>query len=181
MPAAPLNRLLTINPARIAQENGAVEMSEAGGTAVVPVRPGVAALPSMGQIGAFARRSDLLLAFGIMGILVVLVFPLPPILLDLLLAVSIIVSVLILMTSLFIEDPLEFTVFPTVLLIETMSSVALNRASTRPIRAPGRARRGSAPRVSEARGNLVFSGNFLIGAIMSAILLFVRFVVISNG
>lgn len=106
-------------------------MSEAVGPAAVAAKAGLSALPSLGAIGAFARRSDLLLALGVMGILVVLVFPLPPILLDLLLAVSIIVSVLILMTSLFIEDPLEFTVFPTILLIATMLRLALNLASTR--------------------------------------------------
>src|SRR5215218_11058498 len=67
------------------------------------------ALPSIGEMGALVRRSDLLLAIGVTSILVVLVFPLPAVLLDLLLAVSIIVSVLILMTSLFIEEPLEFS------------------------------------------------------------------------
>ena len=89
------------------------------------------ALPTLGDMGALAKRSDLFLAFGVMGILVVLVFPLPPILLDLLLAVSIIISVLILMTSLFIEEPLEFSSFPTVLLVATMLRLALNLASTR--------------------------------------------------
>jgi hypothetical protein len=98
---------------------------------------GLQHLPSMGDMGRLARRSDILLAVGVMGILVVLVFPVPPILLDLLLAVSIIVSVLILMTSLFIEEPLEFSVFPTVLLVATMLRLALNMASTRLILAHG--------------------------------------------
>ncbi len=72
-----------------------------------------------------------MLAVSVLAILVVLIFPLPALLLDLLLAVSIILSVLILMTGLFIENPLEFTVFPTVLLITTMLRLALNLASTR--------------------------------------------------
>ena len=109
-------------------------------------------LPSMGDMGRLARRSDILLAVGVMGILVVLVFPLPPILLDLLLAVSIIISVLILMTSLFIEEPLEFSVFPTVLLVATMLRLALNMASTRLILAHGHEGTAAAGHVIEAFG-----------------------------
>src|SRR5919206_4702655 len=87
-------------------------------------------LPRLADIGALARRGDLALAVGVMTILVVLILPLPPVLLDLFLAVSIILSVLILMTALFIHAPLEFSAFPTVLLIATMLRLALNLAST---------------------------------------------------
>ena len=127
------------------------------------------------------KRSDLLLAIGVMGILVVLIFPLPPFLLDLLLAVSIILSVLILMTSLFIEEPLEFSSFPTVLLIATMLRLALNLASTRLILANGHQGPGAAGHVIEAFGNFVMSGNFVIGLIVFIILVIVNFVVITKG
>jgi flagellar biosynthesis protein FlhA len=139
------------------------------------------ALPSIGEMGALARRSDLLLAIGVTSILVVLVFPLPAVLLDLLLAVSIIVSVLILMTSLFIEEPLEFSSFPTVLLIATMLRLALNLASTRLILARGHEGTAAAGHVIEAFGHFVMGGNFVIGVIVFAILIIVNFVVITKG
>ncbi|WP_204316074.1 FHIPEP family type III secretion protein, partial [Serratia marcescens] len=88
-------------------------------------------MPTRDSLQALSKRSDLFFATAVMGILTVLIFPLPAILLDLLLAVSIIMSVLIMMTGLFIDNPLEFTVFPTLLLIATMLRLALNLASTR--------------------------------------------------
>ncbi|MBN9445554.1 MAG: FHIPEP family type III secretion protein, partial [Bosea sp.] len=94
-------------------------------------------MPTRGQVGSLLNRPDLFLAIGVMGILVVLIFPLPAVLLDLMLALSIILSVLVLMTALFIEEPLEFSAFPTVLLIVTMFRLALNLASTRLILAHG--------------------------------------------
>ena len=107
----------------------------------VPVQAGVGKVPtgSLDLAGAFAmlRRGDILLAIGVLGIMVVLILPLPPVLLDLFLAVSIIFSVLILMTALFIQHPLEFTAFPTVLLIATMLRLSLNLASTRLILSNG--------------------------------------------
>ncbi len=83
-------------------------------------------LPGLGDLGAFMKRGDIALAVGVMTILVVLILPLPPLLLDFALAISIIFSVLILMTALFIHTPLEFSAFPTVLLIATMLRLALN-------------------------------------------------------
>ncbi len=71
----------------------------------------------LGEFGAMMRGGDIALAIGVLTILVVLILPLPPLLLDLALAISIIMSVLILMTALFIHTPLEFSAFPTVLLI----------------------------------------------------------------
>jgi flagellar biosynthesis protein FlhA len=82
-------------------------MTDFSATPGRPMPAGAGAL-SFGMLGDWARRSDLWLAFGVMGILVVLIFPLPPLILDMLLAFSIITSVLILMTALFIEEPLDF-------------------------------------------------------------------------
>jgi len=126
-------------------------------------------------------RPDLFLAIGVMGILVVLVFPVPGVLLDLLLALSIILSVLILMTALFIEEPLEFSAFPTMLLIVTMLRLALNMASTRLILAHGHEGSAAAGHVIEAFGNFVMGGNFVIGVIVFTILIIVNFVVITKG
>ncbi len=127
------------------------------------------------------KRTDIALALSVIGILVVLILPLPPVLLDLLLAVSIILSVLILMTALFIEAPLEFSAFPTVLLIATMFRLALNLASTRLILAHGHEGTAAAGHVIEAFGSFVMSGNFVIGFIVFAILVIVNFVVITKG
>ena len=104
---------------------------------------GETALSRLADLGTMLRRSDIALALGMMTILVILILPLPPILLDFSLAVSITFSVLILMTALFIQAPLEFSAFPTVLLISTMLRLALNLASTRLILGHGHEGHGS--------------------------------------
>jgi flagellar biosynthesis protein FlhA len=147
-------------------------------TAGVSYRP---KMPSMGEIGALLRRGDLMLAVAVLGILVVLIMPLPPMVLDLLLALSIILSVLILMTALFIQGPLEFSAFPTVLLMATMFRLALNLASTRLILTHGHQGTSAAGHVIEAFGNFVMGGNFVIGIIVFSILIIVNFVVITKG
>ena len=138
-------------------------------------------LPGLGDVGALFKRGDLALAVGVLTILVVLILPLPPLLLDFSLAISIIFSVLILMTALFIHTPLEFSAFPTVLLIATMLRLALNLASTRLILARGHEGTDAAGHVIEAFGKFVMSGNFVIGIIVFAILVIVNFVVITKG
>jgi flagellar biosynthesis protein FlhA len=138
-------------------------------------------LPGIGEIGTMLKRGDLALAIGVMLILVVLILPLPPMLLDLALALSITFSVLILMTALFIQAPLEFSAFPTVLLISTMLRLALNLASTRLILSHGHEGTAAAGHVIEAFGNFVMGGNFVIGVIVFTILVIVNFVVITKG
>lgn len=133
------------------------------------------------ELGAFLKRGDIALAMGILTILVVLIVPLPPMVLDLLLAFSIILSVLILMTALFIAAPLEFSSFPTILLIATMLRLSLNLASTRLILQNGHTGQGAAGHVIEAFGNFVMGGNFVIGVIVFVILVIVNFVVITKG
>jgi flagellar biosynthesis protein FlhA len=138
-------------------------------------------LGAFGAVGASLRRGELGLAIGVMAILVVLILPLPPLLLDFALAVSIILSVLILMTALFISAPLEFSAFPTVLLISTMMRLSLNLASTRLILAHGHEGPAAAGQVIQAFGNFVMGGNFVIGIIVFTILIIVNFVVITKG
>jgi flagellar biosynthesis protein FlhA len=137
--------------------------------------------PSFAELWTLLRRGDVALAVGVLTILVVLILPLPPLLLDFALAISIIFAVLILMTSLFIRAPLEFSTFPTVLLIATMLRLALNLASTRLILAHGHEGTGAAGHVIEAFGNFVMAGNFVIGIIVFTILVIVNFVVITKG
>ncbi|MFZ3358499.1 MAG: FHIPEP family type III secretion protein, partial [Xanthobacteraceae bacterium] len=142
---------------------------------------GETALSRLADLGTMLRRSDIALALGMMTILVILILPLPPILLDFSLAVSITFSVLILMTALFIQAPLEFSAFPTVLLISTMLRLALNLASTRLILGHGHEGTAAAGHVILAFGNFVMSGNFVIGIIVFTILVIVNFVVITKG
>ncbi|MFQ5619341.1 MAG: flagellar biosynthesis protein FlhA [Rhodospirillales bacterium] len=130
---------------------------------------------------AAGRRSDIALALGVVVILVVLILPLPTWLLDLGLAISITFSVLVLMTALFIDTPLDFNTFPTVLLLATMVRLALNVASTRLILANGHQGTDAAGRVIEAFGGFVMSGNFVIGIIVFGILVIINFIVITKG
>src|SRR5437588_823163 len=150
-------------------------------TDVTAAQSGGFSLPGIGSLGDLAKRGDLALAVGVLTILMVLILPLPAILLDFSLAISIILSVLILMTALFIHTPLEFSSFPTVLLISTMLRLALNLASTRLILARGHEGTNAAGHVIEAFGNFVMSGNFVIGIIVFTILVIVNFVVITKG
>ncbi|MGP8122461.1 MAG: flagellar biosynthesis protein FlhA [Xanthobacteraceae bacterium] len=150
----------------------------AGGGAAVATGSG---FPTFSDIVRILRRGDIALAIGILTILVVLILPLPSVVLDLFLAVSITMSILILMTSLFIQAPLEFSAFPTVLLISTMLRLSLNLASTRLILAHGHEGSAAAGHVIEAFGNFVMSGNFVIGIIVFIILVIVNFVVITKG
>src|SRR3954465_14667963 len=142
------------------------DVTAAGPAPAAAASTGGFELPSIGAIGTMLKRGDLALAIGVLTILVVLILPLPPILLDLALAISIILAVLILMTSLFIQAPLEFSAFPTVLLIATILRLALNLASTRLILAHGHEGTSAAGHVIEAFGNFVMGGNFVIGIIV---------------
>ena len=137
--------------------------------------------PSLSEIGNFIKRGDIALALGVLTILVVLILPLPSLVLDLFFAISITLSILILMTSLFIQTPLEFSSFPTILLISTMLRLSLNLASTRLILARGHEGTDAAGHVIEAFGSFVMGGNFVIGLIVFAILVTVNFVVITKG
>jgi flagellar biosynthesis protein FlhA len=133
------------------------------------------------KVAAGGFRGDLLLATGIVAILVVLILPMPKWLLDISLAFSLTFSVLILMTVIFMERPLEFNSFPTILLIATLIRLALNLASTRLILSHGHEGPGAAGKVIEAFGGFVMSGSFVIGVIIFAILTIVNFVVITKG
>ena len=127
------------------------------------------------------NRGDIGLALGVVFILVVLILPLPRWLMDVSLTISITFSVLILMTSLFINRPLEFNSFPMVLLLATMLRLSLNLASTRLILGHGHEGPQAAGQVIQAFGSFVMSGNFVIGIIVFTMLVIVNFIVITKG
>lgn len=121
------------------------------------------------------------LAIGVMAIIVAFIFPMPAWLLDMMLVFSLCFSVLILMMGLFIEKSLDFSTFPTVLLISTMIRLALNLASTRLILAHGHTGQDAAGKVIEAFGQFIIQDSYIIGAIVFSILVIVNFVVITKG
>jgi len=133
------------------------------------------------QFGRAMRRGDIAFAMGVVTILVTLILPMPTWLLDISLAISITFSVMILMTAVFIEKPLQFSSFPTVLLISTLLRLALNLATTRLILAHGHEGPDGAGKVIEAFAGFIMSGNFVIGIIVFAILVVVNFMVITKG
>ena len=138
----------------------------------------VAAIP-----GKVERRSvaDIGFAVGIIVILTVLFLPLPAILIDIGLAFSIAFSVLILMVSLWIHRPLEFSAFPTVLLIVTLLRLSLNVATTRLILSNGAQGHDAAGHVIAGFANFVMGGDFVIGTVVFVILITVNFLVITKG
>ena len=127
------------------------------------------------------QRGDIIFAMGLVMVLVLLIIPVPHMLLDMALAISIAFSILILMTALFIGKPLEFSTFPTVLLVSTLIRLALDVASTRLILSHGHEGTQAAGKVIQAFGHFVMGGNFIIGIIVFAILIIVNFVVITKG
>ncbi len=155
-------------------------MAEAAPTTVALPIPGLGTL-SLDAVAQYLKRSDLALAGGIMAILVVLLLPLPPWLLDIALAFSLSFSIVILMTAVFIKKPLEFSSFPAILLVTTMMRLSLNLASTRLILSHGNEGTAASGYVIQAFGKLVMQGNFVIGLIVFAILVIVNFVVITKG
>jgi len=137
--------------------------------------------PSARDVLGWVARGEVALALGVVGIVVLLIIPIPSMMLDLLLAISITSAVLILMTSLLIKKPLEFTGFPMVLLVTTLYRLALNIASTRLILGHGHEGVHGAGHIIEAFGKLMMGGSFAIGLIVFAILVIVNFVVITKG
>ena len=124
---------------------------------------------------------DVALALGVVMLLAVLVVPLPTLLLDALLAVSLTVSVLVLMVAIFLERPLDLTAFPQVLLLTTLLRLALNVATTRTILAHGHEGPQAAGHVVAAFGGFLMGGDVLVGLIVFAILLVINFMVVTKG
>ncbi len=130
---------------------------------------------------SWMRNADVMMGVGVMAILGIMILPIPPIMLDLFLSVSITLSVIILMVSMYILKPLEFSVFPSVLLLTTLFRLALNVASTRLILLHGSEGTDAAGQVIRAFGNFVVGGNYAVGLIVFFILVIINFIVITKG
>lgn len=139
------------------------------------------ARPTGKDMLGWAMRGEVGMAVGVIGVILLLILPIPAFLMDLLLAISLVSSVLILMTALMMKRPLDFAIFPTVLLVSTLFRLGLNLASTRLILSHGHEGHDAAGQVINAFGQLMMGGSFIIGIIIFAIILVVNFVVITKG
>ena len=127
------------------------------------------------------EHGDVMLAAGVFGLLGIMVVPLPAFLLDMLLATSIALAILLFLGALYTDKPVEFSVFPTLLLVATVFRLALNVASTRLILLHGSEGASAAGKVIEAFGQFVVGGNYVVGGIVFVILVLINFVVITKG
>jgi len=127
------------------------------------------------------RPQEYLVGFGVVMVLAVMVMPIPPFLLDLLLSFSITFALIILLVSIFMRGPLDFSVFPSLLLIVTLVRLSLNVASTRIILLHGSEGTGAAGQVIESFGSFVVGGNFVVGTVIFIILVMINFIVITKG
>ncbi len=127
------------------------------------------------------QSSSAMLAMGVIGILLVMMVPLPTIILDILLSFSITISIIILLMSMYVLKPLDFSAFPSVLLTVTLLRLSLNVASTRLILLHGSEGTGAAGQVIKAFGTFVVGGNYVAGMIVFSVLVLINFVVITKG
>ncbi|MDF1716244.1 MAG: flagellar biosynthesis protein FlhA [Antarcticimicrobium sp.] len=143
------------------------------------VNPSTTVAKGLSQFGLANR--DIGFAIGVVLILAMLFVPLPSVLLDFGLAISLSLAVLILMVALWIPTPLDFNSFPTLLLVVTMMRLALNVSSTRLILSEGHQGSDAAGKVIEGFSRFIVAGDFVIGIVIFAILVIINFVVITKG
>ncbi len=138
-------------------------------------------MSAQAAVATKARKWDAVVPLGIIGVILMMVLPLPPQLLDLLIALSIALATGVFLTALFIEEALEFSAFPAFVLIATLLRLSLNVATTRLILLHGGEGQGSAGSVVEAFGRFVVEGNVLVGLVVFLILTVINFVVVTKG
>jgi flagellar biosynthesis protein FlhA len=133
------------------------------------------------QILSSFRSGRIAIPLMILSILAMIILPLPPLVLDVLFTFNIAVAILVLLTSVSAKSPLDFSLFPTVILIATLLRLCLNVASTRVVLLNGHTGTGAAGKVIEAFGEVVIGGNFVVGMVVFMILVIVNFIVITKG
>ncbi len=132
--------------------------------------------PPTPEAPGLLQRSEWLLSLGLLGLLIVFLVPLPPRLLDLLLAFNISITILLMLVTLSVKRALDFSVFPSLLLLTTLFRLALNVATTRLVLL-----NGNAGYIVSAFGNFVVGGNLVVGLVIFLILIVIQFVVITRG
>lgn len=134
------------------------------------------------KLKLFSQNSDLAIAIGLISVLGVMIVPMPPLALDLFLALSIAIAVAVLLMSVYARKPLDFSTFPSVLLITTLLRLSLNVASTRNILLNGSSDgTGAAGAIIQSFGDFVVGGNYAVGIIIFIILVVINFIVITKG
>ena len=136
------------------------------------------ALPDLSNI---LGRLHLVIPVGVMGILIVMVLPMPTMVLDLLISLNITLSIIIMLVSMYILQPVHFSVFPSLLLIITLFRLALNVASTRLILLNGAGGEDAAGKMIQSFGQFVVGGNYFVGIVVFIVLIAVQYVVINHG
>ncbi|MBE9541572.1 MAG: FHIPEP family type III secretion protein, partial [Proteobacteria bacterium] len=133
------------------------------------------------SMSALTRNSDVVMAIGVIGMLVVMVIPIPTFMLDIFLSFNITFSVVVLLVAMYTLKALEFSVFPSLLLLATLLRLSLNVASTRLILLHGNEGVGAAGQVIRSFGSFVVGGNYVVGMVVFLILVIINFVVITKG
>ena len=128
-----------------------------------------------------ANWKELGVPIAVLGIVIALITPMPRFVLDVLIVTDIMMSVVVMMVAMYIRKPVEFSVFPTTLLLLTLFRLALNISSTRLILMNGNTGTGAAGEVIQAFGNFVVGGNYIIGAVIFLVLIAIQYVVINHG
>lgn len=136
--------------------------------------------PSPG-LGQLLRNREGLLGFSLLAIVLIMIIPLPPFMMDLFLVISIATSLVIFLVSIYTQRAIDFTVFPTILLVATIFRLALNIASTRLILTKGSQGTSAAGEIIDTFGNFVVGGNYVVGIIVFIILVVINFIVITKG
>jgi len=127
------------------------------------------------------NMSDIVMAIGVMVVMVIVLIPLPTFFLDILLTFSMAIGIIILMVSMYTTNPLNFSVFPSLLLVVTLYRLALNIASTRLILLNGAEGELAAGRVIHSFGQFVVGGSYVVGLVVFGIFVIINFVVITKG
>ncbi|MGM0409721.1 MAG: flagellar biosynthesis protein FlhA [Bacillota bacterium] len=128
------------------------------------------------MLNNFNKNSDIIFALAVVGIIIMFIIPLPPFLMDILLATNITFSMVVILVSIYISEPLEVSVFPSLLLFATLFRLALNVSTTRLILGEG-----YAGEVINSFGNFVVGGNYVVGFIVFLILIVIQYIVITKG
>ena len=140
-----------------------------------PIESATASLPD------FIKQPDVLMSVGVVAILMIMLLPLPRFALDVLLAFNITLAIIVLLVGMQVQKPLDFSVFPSILLMVTLFRLSLNIAATRLILLHGNEGAGAAGEVIRAFGNFVVGGNYTVGLVVFAILVIINFVVVTKG
>lgn len=133
------------------------------------------------QTGLLANWREFIVPIGVLGIVLAMITPLPPFLMDILISANITLSVIVLLVSLYITKPVDFSVFPTTLLLMTLFRLALNISSARLILLNGNTGTAAAGNVIQAFFAFVVGGNYIIGVVIFLVLIAIQYVVINHG